>query len=169
MTEQIDQPGSIDTKSTENGDAAPARDATPAQMPPPAPKAARKKKLAAGALGVVVLAGVVVFGIPWIKAMLNTVSTDDAFVNGHVTFVAPRVAGQVSRVLVDDNYRVKKGALLVQLDKEPFEDQVALKKAAVAAAEADLVAAEAQTRGLVAQIRSDRSQLQRAIEDVHTQ
>ena len=54
------------------------------------------------------------------KRCSNTVSTDDAYVNGHVTFVAPRVSGQVSRVLVDDNYRVKKGALLVQLDKEPF-------------------------------------------------
>ena len=57
---------------------------------------------------------------PQVETMLNTVSTDDAYVNGHVTFVAPRVSGQVSRVLVDDNYRVKKGALLVQLDKEPF-------------------------------------------------
>ena len=91
------------------------------------------------------------------------------YVNGHVTLVAPRVSGQVSRVLVDDNDRVKKGALLVQLDKEPFEDQVELKKAAVTAAEADLVAAEAQTRGLIAQIQADRFQLERTIEDVHTQ
>jgi membrane fusion protein (multidrug efflux system) len=106
---------------------------------------------------------------PAVETALNTVSTDDAYVNGHVTFVAPRVSGQVSRVLVDDNYRVKKGALLVQLDKEPFEDQVAVRKAAVAAAEADLVAAQAQARGQVAQIRADRFQLERAIEDVHTQ
>ena len=76
---------------------------------------------------------------PAVETALNTVSTDDAYVNGHVTLVAPRVSGQVSRVLVDDNDRVKKGDLLVQLDKEPFEDQVAVKKAAVAAAEADLV------------------------------
>jgi Biotin-lipoyl like len=47
--------------------------------------------------------------IPYVETMLNTVSTDDAYVNGHVTFVAPRVSGLVSRVLVDDNYRVKKG------------------------------------------------------------
>ena len=32
---------------------------------------------------------------PTVETMLNTVSTDDAYVNGHVTFVAPRVAGQV--------------------------------------------------------------------------
>ena len=106
---------------------------------------------------------------PAIKTALNTFSTDDAYVNGHVTFVAPRVSGQVSKVLVDDNFRVKKGALLVQLDKEPFEDQVAVKRAAVEAAQADLVAAQAEARGLVASVRANRFQLERAIEDVHTQ
>jgi membrane fusion protein (multidrug efflux system) len=99
----------------------------------------------------------------------NTVSTDDAYVNGHVTLVAPRVPGQVSRVLVDDNYRVKKGDLLVQLDKEPYEVQVAIKKAALSAAETDLMAAQADVRGLVAQARALRFQLQHAIEDVNTQ
>jgi membrane fusion protein, multidrug efflux system len=121
------------------------------------------------ASAVVALAGGGYVLVPRVRTMLNTVSTDDAYVNGHVTFVAPRVSGQVSRVLVDDNYRVKKGALLVQLDKEPFADQVAIKQAAVAAAEADLVAAQAQVRGLAAQARANRFQLERAIEDVHTQ
>jgi hypothetical protein len=51
---------------------------------------------------------------------LNTVSTDDAYVNGYVTFVAARVPGQIVRVLVDDDYRVKKGDLLVELDKTPY-------------------------------------------------
>jgi membrane fusion protein (multidrug efflux system) len=101
--------------------------------------------------------------------MMNTVSTDDAYVNGHVTFVAPRVAGQVSRVLVDDNYRVKQGALLVQLDKEPYKVEVAIKKAAVRAAEADLVAARAQIRGLEATGGSQRWQLQSAMEQVANQ
>src|SRR5262245_49576276 len=44
--------------------------------------------------------------LPHVKTALNTISTDDAYVNGHVTFVAPRVSGQVERVLVDDNVRV---------------------------------------------------------------
>ena len=98
--------------------------------------------------------------------MLETVSTDDAYVNGHVTYVAPRVAGQVSRVLVDDNDRVKKGDLLVQLDKEPYQVQVDLKKAAVVNAEADVTAARAQVRGILAQAGSLRWKLQRSIEDV---
>ena len=98
-----------------------------------------------------IIAGLAVTGyllVPVVETMLNTISTDDAYVNGHVTFVAPRVAGQVSQVLVDDNYRVKKGDLLVQLDKEPYQVQLAIKQAAVVSAEADLVAAQAQVRGL---------------------
>jgi membrane fusion protein, multidrug efflux system len=127
----------------------------------------RKRLIISGIIAGLVVAGYFLY--PAVETALNTVSTDDAYVNGHVTFVAPRVSGQVSRVLVDDNYRVKKGALLVQLDKEPFADQVAVKEAAVAAAEADLVAAQAQARGLAAQVRASRFQLERAIEDVHTQ
>ncbi len=107
--------------------------------------------------------------VPAVKTMLNTISTDDAYVNGHVTFVAPRVSGQVSRVLVDDNYRVKKGALLVQLDKEPYQVQLAIKQAAVGAAEADLAAAEAQMRGLEAIGGAQRWQLQTAMEQVNNQ
>ena len=86
----------------------------------------------------VILAIALYFFVPWLITALNTVSTDDAYVNGHVTFVAPRVAGQVMRVLVDDNYHVKKGAVLVELDKEPFQVQVAIKKAAVDIAQSDL-------------------------------
>jgi len=90
-------------------------------------------------------------------------------VNGHVTFVAARVHGQVSRVLVDDNNRVRKGDLLVQLDKEPFQDAVAVKKAAVDTAQADLQAANATVRGIEAQAWSRRWNLQHAIQDVDNQ
>ena len=110
-----------------------------------------------------------VYGIPWIRFVLSTVSTDNAFVNGHVTFVAPRVHGQVARVLVDDNNRVGKGDLLVELDKEPFRDAVAVKKAAVDTAQADLDAAKATVRGIEAQARSRRWQLQQAIENAENQ
>jgi membrane fusion protein, multidrug efflux system len=127
----------------------------------------RKKLLIAA--GVLALAVALLFGVPWIRFALSTVSTDDAFVNGHVTFVAPRVHGQVSRVLVDDNNRVRKGDLLVELDKEPFQDAVAVKKAAVDTAEADLQAAQATVRGIEAEARSRRWQLQEAIENVENQ
>ena len=68
-----------------------------------------KQRLAVGLLAAPVLAAIWKFGVPWIQLTLNTVSTDDAYVNGHVTFVAARVSGQIARVLVDDNYRVHNG------------------------------------------------------------
>ena len=124
----------------------------------------RSTLLWAGAVAGLALAGY--YLAPTVKTMLDTVTTDDAYVNGHVTYVAPRVAGQVSRVLVDDNERVKKGDLLVQLDKEPYQVQVDIKKAALVAAEAELTSARAQVRGILAQAGSLRWKLQRSIEDV---
>ena len=91
----------------------------------------RKWLLLAGVVAALAAGGH--FLVPWVNTTLNTVSTEDAYVNGHATFVAPRVSGQVMKVLVSDNNRVKKGDLLVQLDKEPFQVQVALKRAAVRA------------------------------------
>ena len=113
-----------------------------------------------------VLAAIWKFGVPWIELTLNTVSTDDAYVNGHVTFVAARVSGQIARVLVDDNNRVRKGDVLVQLDREPYEVAVAEKRAAVETAKADLLAATAAMHGLEAQARGQYWQLQNAMEDV---
>jgi membrane fusion protein (multidrug efflux system) len=117
-------------------------------------------------LGIVVVAVLFVFGVPWVETMLNTVSTDDAYVNGHVTFVAPRVAGQIARVLVDDNNRVNKGGLLTVLDKEPYKVAVSEKQAAVDTAKADLQAAIASARAIEAEARSQRWNLQHAVEGV---
>ena len=132
-------------------------------------KPTSKRRLIMGAAAVLGLIIAVVFGIPWIKLMLTTVSTDDAYVNGHVTFVAARVPGQVSRVLVDDNNRVHQGDLLVELDPEPYQVIVAVKKAAVGTAKADLDAAIANVRGIEARARSQRWKLQHAMEDVENQ
>jgi membrane fusion protein (multidrug efflux system) len=164
-------PTETSDKSTETS--AGPRKALPSDGPPnPAETRPSVQRWRKPVLWVVAVAGLATGGYllkPAVETALNTVSTDDAYVNGHVTLVASRVSGQVSRVLVDDNDRVQKGALLLQLDKEPFEDVVAVKHAAVTAAEVELVAAHAQTRGLLAQIQADRFQLERAIEDVHTQ
>jgi membrane fusion protein, multidrug efflux system len=127
----------------------------------------RKWLVRAGvAVGVALVAW---FLVPWVITALNTVSTDDAYVDGHVTLVAPRVYGQVTEVLVDDNYRVKKGDVLVRLDREPYQVQVAIKRAAVEVAQANSTAALAQARGEVAQARSNRFKLEHAIEDVNNQ
>jgi membrane fusion protein (multidrug efflux system) len=169
MSSEGDKPSSIAAPSTATEDASAAPATDPAPVPQQAPKAPRKRKLVLGVLGIVVLVAVLVFGVPAVREMLTTVSTDDAYVNGHVTFVAPRVPGQIARVLVDDNNRVHKGELLAELDKEPFQVAVSQKQAAVDTAKADLQAAVAAARAVEAQAMSERWALQNAVEGVDSQ
>jgi membrane fusion protein, multidrug efflux system len=138
---------------------------------PPKPVASARVKRRRLVLPLIIVLALVTlwFGIPNAVRTFTTVSTDDAYVNSYVTFVAPRVAGQVARVLVDDNNRVKKGDVLVELDPEPFKVQVAIKQSAVDTAKAALVVAQASTHSDAAQVRSGRFKLERAIEDVDNQ
>jgi membrane fusion protein (multidrug efflux system) len=146
-----------------------ATNATPAAPAPVASRSKRARKWLLWAIGLLVLAFAVKTGVPWAIRSWNTVSTDDAYVDGHVTFVAARVPGQVERVLVDDDNRVHKGDLLVQLDKEPYQVQVNIAEAAVEAARAQLLTARAEARSTEGRARSLRFNLQRSIEDVNNQ
>jgi membrane fusion protein, multidrug efflux system len=135
---------------------------------PPPPRSSRRRVIVWSIVAVLVGVGLYYFG-PTIIKLWNTVSTDDAYVNGHVTSVAARVPGQVMKVFVDDNYRVSKGSLLVQLDKEPYQIQVALKKATYENAVANVIAAQDEVHALLGNARAARFKLQHAIEDVDNQ
>src|SRR5258708_30318595 len=58
-------------------------------------------------------------------------STDDAFVDAHILLTAPKIAGRVATVHINDNQDVKNGDLLVEIDPADA-------KAALAQAEAKL-------------------------------
>jgi membrane fusion protein, multidrug efflux system len=141
----------------------------PAVSDQPAVKPTGKRRRWRIVVGILVAAVLLLIGIPLVIRAFNTVSTDDAYVNGYVTFVAPRVSGQVTRVLVDDDNRVKKGDVLVELDPKPYQVEAAIKRAAVDNAKANLVVAQDNVRGLIGQARSNRFKLARAIEDVDNQ
>lgn len=81
--------------------------AATAMIVPPVRRRRWKKPVAGLAIGAIAIA---VKTWPAISLSLKTVSTDDAYVNSHVTYLAPRVAGQVVKVFVDDNDRVANGA-----------------------------------------------------------
>jgi len=147
----------------------PVTPASPPPNPPAEPFPAKRRHWGLWVVAALVLVVVLFFGVPWIIEALNTVSTDDAYVNGHVTFLAPRVPGQVMRVFVDDNNRVHKGDILVELDKEPYQVQVNIAQAAVDAAQSDLTLVQAQVRAQEAATRSLRFNLEHSIEDVDNQ
>jgi membrane fusion protein (multidrug efflux system) len=54
-------------------------------------------------------------------------STDDAFIDAHIILTAPKIAGRVAAVHIDDNQDVKKGDLLVEID--PADAAAALAQA----------------------------------------
>jgi membrane fusion protein, multidrug efflux system len=67
----------------------------------------------------------------------NRESTDDAQVDGHITPIAAKVYGRVSKVLIDDNQAVKAGQVLVQIDPADYQAAVDQAKAALALAEGE--------------------------------
>jgi len=71
-------------------------------------------------------------------------STDDAFIEGNVTAVAPEVAGRVVRVLVNDNQPVKAGQVLLQIDSQDFDVKIAQARAALAQSQSRIAQAQAQ-------------------------
>ncbi len=73
-------------------------------------------------------------------------STNDAFISADFTLVAPKIAGFVSEVLVEDNQRVKAGQLLARIDDRDYRAALDVAKAGVASAEAQRVNAEASVQ-----------------------
>src|SRR5262249_42863855 len=93
----------------------------------------------------------------YILCDLQAAFTTDAYVQAYVIQVAPRVDGQVVRVCVKENQAVHKGELLFEIDRRPFEYQVALLEAKrvaavqqVAQLDSELSAAKADDARLVA-------------------
>jgi membrane fusion protein (multidrug efflux system) len=81
-------------------------------------------------------------------------STDDAYVEGHVASVSPRVSGQVLRVLVQDNQAVKAGDVLVELDDRDLAAKLSAAKADLSAAQAQLHANQTQLAVTSAEVDS---------------
>ncbi|HVS75959.1 MAG TPA: biotin/lipoyl-binding protein, partial [Steroidobacteraceae bacterium] len=78
----------------------------------------RRRRTAVG--GALALLVAVVLGGLWWWHESGLESTDDAFLEAHVVDVSPQIAGQVTRVLVDDNELVRAGQPLAQVDPAQF-------------------------------------------------
>jgi len=58
-------------------------------------------------------------------------STDDAFIDGHIVQVSPKVSGYVLKVYITDNQNVNAGDLLAELDPRDLQAKVDQAKAAL--------------------------------------
>ena len=85
-----------------------------------------------------VLLAIACFGVVQDVRGMGRVTTDDAFVDGRIYQITPRVDGYIVEDLVEDNQLVDEGQPLMVLDPVGYEVGVAQARADLAAAEAQL-------------------------------
>src|SRR5512137_2811175 len=127
-------------------------------------------------LVLIVILLIVAAGLGYYWWSRGRVTTDDAYVDGHIFSITPRIAGYVTTVLVTDNQKVKKGDPLLSLDTTEYEVALAEAKASLAEAESTLTSLElgvplemSQTtqrvRGAQSQLESLRKTLDKTLKD----
>ncbi len=137
------------------------------------PPMSRRKKLLYWAIGLLVLAALIIGGVLYWLHSRHYETTDDAFIDGYISQIASQVSGRVTRIAFDDNQQVKAGQLLVELD--PRDYQVKLDQAAAqrmqAIAQADQARAQlglqqANLDQAAANVRVTEADLQQAQTDL---
>jgi membrane fusion protein (multidrug efflux system) len=140
-------------------------------MPPPPRKRTHQQKFVlAGVAALVLLIAVIVYYREFIAPYE---STDDAFIDGYVTLISPRVSGQVARLMVTDNQEVKAGDVLVEIDPRDYETSLSQAKADLAAASsqanqsrAQVKVSEAKVAQAQAAVTAAEAETQRANDDL---
>lgn len=99
------------------------------------------------------------YGYNWWRVGRFIESTDDAYVGGDITTIAPHVSGFIARIAVTDNQHVVAGQLLVQLDDRDY-------RAAADHAQAILDQHKASLNGLRAQYALQQSTIAKAAADL---
>ena len=83
---------------------------------PQKPRRVTAKRLALWAVGALAAAGLTAFTYHWWTVGRFIQSTNDAYVGGDVTVIAPKVAGFIAKLTVADNQPVHAGDLLLKLE-----------------------------------------------------
>src|SRR5438874_13688327 len=75
------------------------------------------------AVGLLLLAAIFP-ALRYYRYFRSHVSTDDAYVDGAIGLISSRITGTVVKVFVSDNWRVKAGDTLLELDPSDYQVQV---------------------------------------------
>ncbi|MDK4732431.1 HlyD family secretion protein [Rhizobium sp. CNPSo 3490] len=138
--------------------AAPAQSA-PAQGPVAAPATAKKRR--SPVLPIVVLAllaGGGWYGYEWWMNGRFMVSTDDAYIEGDIATISPKVTGYVAKVNVVANQEVKAGDVLATLDNGDYQNALDQANAQIATEQLSLSRIDAQMEGAKASLVQAQAQ-----------
>jgi membrane fusion protein, multidrug efflux system len=111
------------------------------------------KSVAITGAALLIGAGVVRYGYDYWTVGRFIESTDDAYVGGDVTVLAPKVSGFIAEVAVTDNQLVHRGDLLIRLDDRDYRAALDRAEAVVAGQQATLANLDATRRLQDAMIR----------------
>ncbi len=103
-----------------------------------------RRAVVVGAALAIAAAGASWYGYDWWTEGRFIQTTDDAYVGGNVTPVAPHVSGFIAQVLVGDNQRVHAGQPLIRLDPRDYRAALDHAEAVVTARTAALDTLRAQ-------------------------
>jgi membrane fusion protein (multidrug efflux system) len=134
---------------------------------PSAPKKTpRKRPVRLIILIILIIGGGTAALIYWLNAR-HYETTDDAFIEGTVISVSPKVSGIVQSINIDDNTRVKKGDLLVELDARDYQAALAEAQGNYASMQGKL--SEAQTQVQVSQANVGEAQAEVLVAQANAQ
>ncbi|NYE61485.1 membrane fusion protein (multidrug efflux system) [Duganella sp. 1224] len=149
--------------------AVPPAAAAAAAAAAPAAQGPNRRVLVVAAI--IALAAIGIGGRMWYRSHYY-VETDNAYVAGHVHPVSARIAGVVTKVLIDDNQLVKEGDVIAELDPfdqgvkvEQIQAQIASAQQQVTQADAQIAQVQAQASAAAAQVAQSEAQLVRAKQD----
>jgi membrane fusion protein (multidrug efflux system) len=110
------------------------------------PKRLGVKQAAIAGAALLIGAGAVRYGYDYWTVGRFIESTDDAYVGGDISVIAPKVSGFIAEVAVIDNQPVHQGDLLIRLDDRDYRAAVAKGEAVVAGQQATLANLDATRR-----------------------
>ena len=113
-----------------------------------------------GSLVVLVAAIAWLWGWQWLTIGRFEETSDNAYVRADITAVAPKVAGYIVEVFVDDNATVAAGDVLFRIDDRDYRARLTQAEANMASARAALVNLDAEKRLQEAVINQAEAQLE---------
>jgi membrane fusion protein (multidrug efflux system) len=129
-----------DLKTTNQDRPASTSQAAAASTKKQEPKRFGRRRVMLVGVGLLILAAVTY----WFVSNAGYETTDDATIEAHVIQVSPKISAHVKTVRFDDNYQVKRGELLIELDPRDYEVALASAVANLASVQSKLIESEAQ-------------------------